>query len=284
MAQHQARWPVSVMCAVMQVSRSGFYAYVQRQAPAYVRAEEAALLARVKRIAAETRHSYGSRRMAKQLQADGFAVGRYKARRLMRQAELTVQRRNQRHPVTTDSRHGYRVAPNLLARQFAVAKPDQVWVGDITYVWTAEGWLYLGVLLDLYSRKVVGWAMSQRVDAALVQEALQMALGRRQPTAGLIHHSDRGSQYACGIYQALLAKSGMRCSMSRKGDCLDNAVAERFFGSLKGERTSLRPYANRQEAWDDIINYIEMFYNSKRLHSYLGYVSPNDFERLARVA
>jgi transposase InsO family protein len=166
MAQYQARWPVSVMCEVMQVSRSGFYAYVQRQASVEGGAEEAALLTRVQAIAAETRHTYGSRRMAKHLQHDGFAVGRYKARRLMRQAKLTVQRRPQRHPVTTDSRHGYTVAPKLLARQLAVAKPNQVWVGDITYVWTAEGWLYLGVLLDLSSRKVVGWAMSQRVDAA----------------------------------------------------------------------------------------------------------------------
>jgi transposase InsO family protein len=272
------------MCEVMQVSRSGFYAYVQRQAAADAGAGEGALLTRVQAIAAETRHSYGSRRMAKQRQADGFAVGRYQARRLMPQAKVTVRRPKQRHPVTTDSRHGYMVAPNLLARHFAVEKPDQVWVGDITYVWTAEGWLYLGVLLDLYSRKVVGWAMSQRVDAAIVQEALQMALGRRQPAAGLIHHSDRGSQYACGAYQTLLAASGIRCSMSRKGDCLDNAVAERFFGSLKGERTSLRYYATRQEAWDDVLDYIEMFYNSKRLHSYLGYVSPNNFERLAREA
>jgi putative transposase len=168
-AQHQARWPVLVMCEVMQVSRSGFYAYVQRQAPACVGAEEAALLARVKAIAAETRYSYGSRRMAKQLQDDGFAIGRYKARRLMRQANVLVQRPRKRHPVTTDSRHGYMVAPNLLARQFAVEQPDQVWVGDITYVWTAEGWLYLAVLLDLYSRKVVGWAMSHRVDVALVR-------------------------------------------------------------------------------------------------------------------
>ena len=260
MAEHQARWPVSVMCAVMQVSRSGFYAYGQRQAPACVGAEEAALLARVKTIAAETRHSYGSRRIAKHLQADGFAVGRYKARRLMRQAELTVQRRNQRHPVTTDSRHSYRVAPDLLARQFAVAKPDQVLVGDITYVWTAEGWLYLGIVLDLYSRKVVGWAMSQprgcRLSSGSVADGIgaSAAHGRVDPSFG-----SRESDGA--VYQALLAKTGIRCSMSRKGDCLDNAVAERFFGSLKSERTSLRPYANRQEAWDDIIDYIEMFYN-----------------------
>lgn len=283
MAQHQ-QWPVSIMCEVMQVSRSGFDAYVQRQASAGIGAEEGALLARVQAIAAETRHSYGSRRMAKQLQADGFSVGRYKAKRLMRQAKVIVQRSKQRSPVTTDSRHGYTVAPNLLARQFAVENPDQVWVGDITYVWTAEGWLYLAVLLDLYSRKVVGWAMSHHVDAALVRAALQMALGRRQPAEGLIHHSDRGSQYACDAYQALLAKHGIHCSMSRKGDCLDNAVAERFFGSVKGERTSLQPYARRQEARDDVIEYIEMFYNSRRLHSYLGYVSPNDFEQLAGMA
>jgi transposase InsO family protein len=159
-----------------------------------------------------------------------------------------------------------------------------VWVGDITYVWTAEGWEYLAVLLDLHSRKVVGWAMQSRMDAALVQAALRMALGRRRPSAGLIHHSDRGSQYACHAYQNLLAEHGLCCSMSRKGECLDNAVAERFFGSVKGERTALRHYATRQEARDDVIDYIEMFYNSKRLHSYLGYVSPHDFERLAKVA
>jgi putative transposase len=166
MAQYQARWPISVMGEVLQVSRSGLYAYVQRQASADGGAEEAALLTRVQAIAAETRHTYGSRRMATPLQDDGFAVGRDKARRLMRQAKLTVQRRKQRHPVTTDSRQGDTVAPHLLARQFAVAKPQQVWVGDSTYVWTAEGWLSLGVLVDGYARKVVGWAMSQRVDAS----------------------------------------------------------------------------------------------------------------------
>jgi transposase InsO family protein len=154
------------MREVLQVSRSGFYAYVHRPAAICVGADEVVLVARVKAIAAETRYSYGSRRMAKQLRDDGFAVGRYKARPLMRQAKVTVQRSKKCHPVTTDSRHGYMVAPNLIARQFAVEQPDQVWVGDITYVWTAEGWLYLAVLLDLYARKVVGWAMSHRVDAA----------------------------------------------------------------------------------------------------------------------
>jgi putative transposase len=284
MAQHQDMWPVAVLCEVLEVSRSGFYTYMQRHASPTIDRDELEELARVKAIAAETGYSYGSRRMAKQLQAAGFAVGRHKARQLMRQAGIVVRRRTRRRPVTTESRHGYHVAPNLLARQFDVDQPDQVWAGDITYVWTAEGWLYVAVLLDLYARKVVGWAMSSHVDVTLVQEALHMALGRRQPAAGLLHHSDRGSQYACQAYQRLLADAGMRCSMSRKGECLDNAVAERFFGSLKRERTGHCQYATRQEAQDDVIDYIEMFYNSTRLHSYLGYVSPNAYEAVLKAA
>jgi putative transposase len=269
---------------VLEVSRSGFYAYLSRHAGAKIEAEAVVVLARVKAIAAAMRHSYGSRRMAKQLQDEGFAVGRAKARRLMHQAGVVGQRPTRRGPVTTDSRHGYAVAPNLLARQFDVAQPDHVWVGDISYVWTAEGWLYVSTLLDLYSRKVVGWAMSSHIDTILVQDTLRMALGRRRPSAGLLHHSDRGSQYASHAYQAMLADHGIVCSMSRKGECLDNAVAERFFGSLKREWTVHRSYATRQEARDDIIAYIEMFYNSRRKHSYLGYVSPNEYEKCARVA
>jgi putative transposase len=199
-------------------------------------------------------------------------------------AKVTVERPKKRGPVTTDSRHSYAVAPNVLARQFDVEQPDQVWIGDVTYLWTTEGWLYLAVLPDRYSRKVVGWALSHRVDAALVQDALRMALGRRKPAVGLIHHSDHGSQYACGAYQALLAEHAIRCRMSRKGDCLDNAVAERFFGSLKGECTSLHHGARRQEARDAVLAYIEMFYNSKRLHSYLEYLSPNAFEDFTNAA
>jgi len=282
--QHQETWPIAVLCEVLDVSRSGFYAYAHQQAAPRIDRDEVALLARVKAIHAETGQSYGSRRMAKQLQAQGFAVGRAKARRLMQDAGLAVRRRTRRGPVTTDSQHRYPVAPNLLARQFEVDKPDHVWVGDMTYVWTAEGWLYVAVLLDLSSRKVVGWAMSAHIDSALVQEALRMALGRRHPTTGLLHHSDRGRQYAGHDYQRLLATSGIRCSMSRKGECLDNAVAERFFGSLKRERTDLRHYVTRQEASADVVDYIEMFYNSKRLHSYLGYVSPNAYEVSAKVA
>lgn len=275
---------MSVLCDVLDVSRSGFYDSLPRHTKSAVNAERVALVARVKAIAAQTRHSYGSRRMAKQLQAEGFQVGRMKARRLMKEAGVAVHRPRRRGPVTTDSRHGFAVAPNRLARQFDVSAPNQVWAGDITYIWTAEGWLYLSVLLDLYARKVVGWAMSSHIDTTLVQEALQMALGRRCPSAGLLHHSDRGSQYASHTYQEMLATRGIVGSMSEKGECLDNAVAERFFGSLKQEWTSHCSYATRQEARDDIIAYIEMFYNSQRKHSYLGYVSPNDYEKCALVA
>jgi transposase InsO family protein len=196
----------------------------------------------------------------------------------MPQAAVTVRRAKPLPPVTTDSRHGSAVAPNLLARQFAGGQPNQVWVGDIADVWTAEGWLDVAVLLDLYACNVVGWAMSSHVDAALVQEALRMALGRRRPSAGLMHHSDRGSQYAGQAYQRLLEAHDLHCRRSRKGDCLDHAVAERFFGSLKRERTAHCHDATRQEARDDVIDYVEMFYNSRRKHSYLGYMSPNAYE------
>ena len=266
------------------MSRSGFYNYVSRLQTPHLDTEEMKVLARVKEIAAATRYCYGSRRMAKALQAEGFAVGRAKARRLMAEAGVAVKRAKKRGPVTTDSRHGYGIAANVLARQFDVGQPNQAWAGDITYVWTAEGWLYLSVLLDLYSRKVVGWAMSSHIDTALVQEALEMALGRRRPSAGLIHHSDWGSQYASHAYRDLLAQHEIICSMSGKGECLDNAVAERFFGSLKREWTSHRDYATRREARDDIIAYIEMFYNSQRQHSYLGYLSPNEYEEFDQVA
>jgi putative transposase len=273
-----------VRCEVLAVSRSGFYAYMQRHIPGRGARHALALIAQVKAIAVQTRYSYGSRCLAKQLQAEGSALGRAKARRLMQAAGVKVRRPKRPCPMTTDSRHGYGVAPDLLARQFAVEPPDRVWARDIPSVWTAEGWLYVAVLLDMYSRKVVGWAMSSHIDAALVQEALRMAVGRRQPTAGLLHHSDPGGQYACHAYQRLLADVGMRCSMSRKGDCLDNAVTERFFGSLQRERTAHCQYATRQEARADIIDYIEMFYNSTRQHSYLGYISPNEYEALRKVA
>jgi transposase InsO family protein len=231
----------------------------------------------MKEIHQETKQSYGSRRMAKQLQQEGHLVGRYKARSLMRRAGIMV-RRKKRFKVTTDSRHGYPIAPNLLDRRFDVDGPNQVWASDITYMPTKEGWLFLAVVLDLYSRKVVGWSMATRMSQELVVKALRMAIKNRQPDPGLIHHSDRGSQYASHTYQRLLATHELIPSMSRKGDCLDNAVVERFFGTLKRERTYLQSYTTRQQAKLDIFTYIETFYNRKRLHSYLGYLSPDRFE------
>ncbi len=211
------------------------------------------LIARIKTIHAETGQSYGSRRMAKQLQDNGYQVGRYRARSLMSKADVAVKRKN-RFKVTTESRHNYPVAPNLLARQFDVEAPNRVWGADITYLWTMQGWLYLAVVIDLYSRKVVGWSMSRWLQAELVHDALVMALWRRRPNSGLMHHSDRGSQYACEEYRKLLQRYGVVCSMSRKGDCWDNAVVERFFRSLKSERTDHRLYRTRKEARHDVID------------------------------
>jgi transposase InsO family protein len=244
------------------------------------------LIARVRQIHSDTRGNYGSRRMSSQLKDEGGNVGRYRARTLMNKAGVFVKHRK-KFKRTTDSNHKLPVAPNLLNRQFEAKRPDTVWCADITYLWTLQGWLYLAVVIDLYSRKIVGWAMSNRLTSPLVNEALSMAYWRRKPEKGLIHHSDRGSQYAGNDYQKLLEEYGMVCSMSRKSDCWDNAVAESFFHSLKTEWTTDIIYQTRDEARNDVIKYIEMFYNSNRLHSFLGYKNPNDFESnftLAKVA
>ncbi len=283
MERQKKAYPVCMLCRVMEVSRSGFYDYMQRGSRGDVSGDAMELIAQVKTIHAETEQSYGSRRMAKQLQDNGYQVGRYRARSLMCKADVAVKRKK-RFKVTTESRHNYPVAPNLLARQFDVKAPNRVWGADITYLWTMQGWLYLAVVIDLYSRKVVGWSMSRWLRAELVHDALVMALWRRGPNSGLMHHSDRGSQYACEEYRKLLKRYGIVCSMSRKGDCWDNAVVERFFRSLKSERTNHRLYRTREEARRDVIDYIEMFFNSRRKHSSLGYISPNEFEEFAMVA
>jgi putative transposase len=283
-ADHQHCWPVSVLCEVLGVGRSGLYDDQKRQRTPAFRPDEMAMMERSKTRAEKTGHSDGSRRMTTQLQDEDYEVGRFKGRRLMKEAAGAGQGRRRSRPKTTDSRHGYGVAPHLLERNCAVTAPNVAWCGDITSIWTAEGWLSTAVLLDLYSRKVVGWSMRDHVETQLVTRALEMALGRRQPEAGLMHQSDRGAQYACHAYRGLLAEHGIACSMSGKGDGLDNAVAERFFGSLKRERTSKRDYQTRQEARADIIDDIEMFYNSWRKHSSLGYDSPNAYEKIAQAA
>ena len=265
------------------MTRSGLYAYLRRQdrEPDPDREEK---LDWVKAVAESSDHTYGSRRMAKALRALGYPVGRHQARGLMREAGVWVRYRR-RYRVTTNSNHRQPVFENRLERDFSPAGADQVYAGDITYVWTQAGWLYLAVVIDLYSRKVVGWSMGKRLTSTLVCDALRMALWRRRPPKGqLIHHSDRGVQYASGVFRKLLKAHGIEGSMSRKGDCWDNAVVESFFGSLKSERVHWRSYQTREEARADIVDYITMFYNSHRLHSYLGYRSPDEFERNGPLA
>lgn len=261
----------------MQVSRSGYYGYLKRKQHDKHSLEDKLLL-EVKAIAQESRNSYGSRRMAKQLQSKGYAVNRYAARSLMRKAGIECKQRR-RYRVTTQSKHGLPVAQNVLKREFNVPTPNRVWVADITYLWTLEGWLYVAAVIDLFSRRVVGWSMAEHMKESLVNEALQMGLQRRQPPEGLLHHSDRGVQYASTTYQAKLKSAGITVSMSRKGNCWDNAVMERFWGSLKSERTEGQIYVTREQAKADVIDYIEMFYNCRRLHSTLNYQSPMQFEK-----
>jgi transposase InsO family protein len=270
-------YPVTVLCTVMRVSRSGFYDYLDRFKNPKDRPDEAALQKRIKEIFDESRASYGSRRVAKQLKDEGRQIGRYKVRRIMRQLGLRAKT-PRRFKLTTDSRHSFPVAPNALNRNFDVDAPNKAWTADITYVWTFEGWLYLAVIMDLYSRQIVGWAMDKRMKKKLVLDALAMAYWQRKPSKGLLHHSDRGSQYACHDYRKRLELYGMEASMSRKGNCWDNAPTERFFRSLKSERLTACRFFTRQEAKMEILDYIT-FYNSIRLHSTLGYVSPMAYEK-----
>ena len=266
----------------MEVSRSGYYAYKRRQArPEHSSRQK--LLLKVRAIHSMSEQTYGSRRISESLRTDGDNIGRYRARRLMREAGVCVKTKKC-FKVTTDSRHSYPVASNILDRRFDVNVPNRAWVSDITYLWTGEGWMYLAVVLDLFSRRVVGWSLSGRMRVDLVKDALLMAIFRRRPGKGLLHHSDRGSQYACHDYQSLLEKYSIIPSMSRKGNCWDNAVVERFFRSLKSERIDHYRYATREEMKRDVVHYIEMFYNSRRLHSYLDYQSPADYENLAKAA
>jgi transposase InsO family protein len=260
----------------MQVSRSGYYLW-KRRGPSAREQERAKLIPRVRSIHQETKATYGSRRMSQELNALGFDCGKHKAGTLMKLAGVAAKQRK-KFKATTDSKHTFPVAPNLLNRRFSVTTPNCVWVGDITYIWTFEGWLYLAVVIDLYSRRVVGWSMSKCISRKLVIDALTMAIWRRKPSSGLVFHSDRGSQYCSHDFQKLLKNHGILSSMSRKGDCWDNAVAESFFGCLKVEQVFGVKYLSRSAARQDIVDYIEMFYNSRRRHSSLGYMNPREFE------
>lgn len=275
--QHKKTWPVDVMSRLLGVSRNAYYRYCQRQRHRLPDAEHEAMIEAVKEVAQSSDKSYGSRRMKHALNALGYPVGRQKARSLMREAGVKARYRK-KFKVTTNSDHKQPVFDNVLERDFTAAEPDRAYVGDITYIWTREGWLYLAVFIDLFSRRIVGWSMGSRMSARLVTDALNMAIWQRQPKPGLVVHSDRGSQYASNAYRRLLHANGFVGSMSRKGDCWDNAVAESFFASLKKERVQWRSYQTRIESQRDILNYVVMFYNSRRLHSTLGYISPMGYE------
>ena len=270
------------MCEVLEVSRSGFYAWQSR--PESERSKRhRELITEMRRIHADRdMKSYGSPRVHRELVSRGKSCSRNTVAKLMR-AHGLVARTRRRYRATTDSAHSLPVPDNVLNREFEQETPDRVWLADITCIWTLEGWLYLAVVLDAYSRRVVGWSMSHRMAATLVIDALRMALGRRCPedASGLIHHSDRGSQYASESFRALLREHNITCSMSRKGNCWDNAMMESFFATLKKERVYHESYETREMAKQSVFEYIEFFYNTRRRHSALGYLSPTEYEEAA---
>ena len=268
--------PVSRRCALLGVSRSGYYAWRSRR-PSLRAQVNQQLVLEMRRIHAEMDRSYGSPRMQEELVARQFVCGRHRVARLM-QAHGIRAKQARRFQVTTDSRHSFTIAPNRLGRQFAAAEPNRVWMGDLTFIPTGQGWCYLAVLIDAFSRRVVGWALDTQPSAELPLTAWRHAVATRRPGPGLVHHSDRGVQYACSAYQAVLRQHDVVCSMSRRGDCWDNAVVESFFASLKVERLHERRYATVEQLRADVADYIDRFYNRQRRHSTLGYLSPALYE------
>lgn len=275
-AEQAKNFPIRLLCRVMGVKKSSYYDW-KSQGAKIIGVEEFKLHQRLKAIFKESRESAGSRRLVKRLQAEGYCIGRYRVRRLMKQLGLVVKTKR-KYRVTTDSKHNHPVADNELNRAFNPDQANQVWTADITYIWTQEGWLYLAVVMDLCSRRVVGWRLDRQMSQSLVIRALMMAIALRKPPKGLIHHSDRGSQYASKAYRELLRQHGMVCSMSRKGNCWDNSPMERFFRSLKEEWIGDQSYKTREEAHHDLREYLMVYYNTKRLHSTLDYQTPFQFE------
>jgi len=272
-----SEFPVEVACDTLAVSRSGYYAWMKR--PESLRAKRREELAvKIQAIHEENRKVYGSPRILKALKARGESVCENTVAKVMRAGQIRARTKRKFVPRTTDSHHDRPVAGNVLDRQFTADLPNQKWAVDITYIPTGEGWLYLAGVIDLCSRRIVGWSMADHMQSELVADALKMAIARRSPAAGLLHHSDRGVQYACDDYQHLLRSNGMQASMSGKGDCWDNAPMESFWSTLKTELVHHEQYATRDQARQSIFEYIEVFYNRKRLHSALGYQSPESFE------
>jgi transposase InsO family protein len=274
--QHRTQYGLAEMCGVLTVSVSGYRSWKGGGTPKRKRLTDTQMLALIKAIHAEIKGAYGSPRMFRELRNRGFSASKARVERLMRENNVRA-RHKRRYKATTDSKHELPVAQNVLDRNFKPSAPNQVWTSDITYLWTDEGWLYLAIVLDLFNREVVGWSLKPRMTAEIVTDALTMAWFHRRPPAGLTHHSDRGSQYASHAFQSLLSKYGMTCSMSRKGNCWDNAPTESWFNSFKNERVFGNRFQTRDEARNMAFEYIEVFYNRTRQHSTLGYLSPKKF-------
>ena len=282
-AKHRGTWPVRWLCEALGVSRSGFHGWLTRPRSARALADEV-LTTKVRASFVASSRTYGARRVWHDVLAGGGICGLHRIERLMRAQALRARPRRRGLPADPGTRVPGLVAANVLDRQFTAHAPNQKWVADFTYIWTAEGWLYVAAVLDLFSRRVVGWSMSATMTAQLVTDALVMAIWRRGKPDALLHHSDRGSQYTAEPFQKLMADNGVACSMSRSGNVWDNAVMESFFSSLKTERVARKVYRTRDDARADVFDYIERFYNPTRRHSTNGYISPMEFERIAAAA
>jgi putative transposase len=276
---HRAEFPVWLMCEVLAVSKSGYFDWTKRErSPRESRKNE--LVVKIERIHQGSRKIYGSPRIYKALKAMGEKCSRSTVERLMRENDIRSKVRK-KFKATTDSNHALPVAPNLVKRDFTAKEPNRLWCTDITYLWTDEGWLYLAAIIDVFTRKIVGWAMNERMTQGLVLEALEMAVSHQKPDRGLMHHSDQGSQYAAHEYQRRLWRYGMTCSMSRRGQCWDNALMESFFHTLKTEHVYHERFTTRQQAKSSVFEWIEVFYNRQRMHSAIGFVSPECYQRRA---
>ncbi|MFO1148049.1 MAG: IS3 family transposase [Alsobacter sp.] len=280
-AKHRSIWPVAWLCEALDVSRSGFHAWLTRRPSERSRSDEE-VGAKVRASFVRSDRTYGARRVWRDVLAEGIDCGLHRIERLMRAQALRARPR--RRALPKDDGQRSTIAPNTLDREFRAERPNQRWIADFTYVWTAEGWLYVAAVIDLFSRRVVGWSMKAEMTAQLVTDALVMAIWRRGRPDALLHHSDQGSQYASEQFQRLMADNGVDCSMSRSGNVWDNAAMESFFSSLKIERTARKTYRTRDEARADVFDYVERFYNGVRRHSTLGYLSPIEFEREAGLA
>ncbi len=282
-AKHRSIWPVAWLCEALDVSRSGFHAWLGRSPSRRSRDDEAiGIKVRTSFVASD--RTYGARRVWRDVLADGVSCGLHRVERLMRSQALRARPRRRGLPKDGGERQASVVAPNVLNRQFTATRPNQRWIADFTYIWTAEGWLYVAGVIDLFSRRVVGWSMKAEMTAQLVTDALIMAIWRRGKPDALLHHSDQGSQYTSQHFQELLADNGILCSMSRSGNVWDNAAMESFFSSLKTERIRGKVYRTRDAARADVFDYIERFYNTVRRHSTIGYISPVEYEKQAGLA